>query len=61
MLTIIMFLPLWSLPLTAREVGLVIAGLIAGLTVNAVVALGEEIGWSGLMYQEIGGACLGRA
>ncbi len=29
---------------------LIFAGIIAGMTVNAIVALGEEVGWRGLMH-----------
>ncbi len=32
-------------------------GLIAGVTVNAVAAFGEELGWRGLLQRELG--CLG--
>ncbi|MEA5389248.1 hypothetical protein VB779_21050 [Haloarculaceae archaeon H-GB11] len=28
-------------------------GLVAGLTINAVVALGEELGWRGLFLREL--------
>ncbi len=31
----------------------VLQGLLAGLTVNAVAALGEELGWRGLMLNEL--------
>ena len=32
--------------------GLLISGLIAGLTVNALAAFGEELGWRGFLYKE---------
>jgi uncharacterized protein len=33
----------------------VFAGLIAGMTVNAVAAFGEELGWRGFMYHSLAG------
>jgi membrane protease YdiL (CAAX protease family) len=36
---------------------LLLQGLIAGITVNAVAAFGEEVGWRGLLQREL--ACLG--
>jgi membrane protease YdiL (CAAX protease family) len=32
----------------------VVQGLIAGITINAVVAFGEELGWRGLLQRELG-------
>ncbi len=55
-LTFVIFFPLWSLSITAKMVNLLIAGIIAGFTVNAIIALGEEIGWRGLMYEELKGS-----
>ena len=41
-----------SLPLPAF-VFLVVQGLLAGLTINALAALGEELGWRGLLLSEL--------
>lgn len=43
---------LQELPL-ALPVLLVVTALVAGLTVNAVAALGEELGWRGLLLDEL--------
>ena len=57
-LTFVLFAPLWRLQLSARELLLLLMGVIAGFTVNAIFALGEEIGWRGLMYEELKGSLI---
>ena len=42
-----------ALPIHPIWLGLV-QGLIAGLTINAVAAFGEELGWRGLLQRELG-------
>ncbi len=34
---------------------MVMQGMVAGITINAVRGLGEELGWRGLMYREVSG------
>jgi membrane protease YdiL (CAAX protease family) len=42
-----------TLPLHPIWIGL-LEGLIAGVTVNAIAAFGEELGWRGLLQKELG-------
>jgi membrane protease YdiL (CAAX protease family) len=42
-----------AMPIHPLWIG-VIQGLIAGITINAVVAFGEELGWRGLLQRELG-------
>ncbi len=44
---------LGALPVHVIWLGLV-QGLIAGITINAVAAFGEELGWRGLLQKELG-------
>jgi len=37
-----------------------IQGLVAGITVNAIAAFGEELGWRGLMHESLAGASFWR-
>jgi hypothetical protein len=36
-------------------VGMILQAMVAGMTINAVRGLGEELGWRGLMYREVRG------
>jgi membrane protease YdiL (CAAX protease family) len=49
-----------ALPIHPFWLGLV-QGLVAGPTVNAVAAFGEEVGWRGLLQRELGGLGFWRA
>lgn len=40
---------------------MVLQGLVAGASINALVAMGEEIGWRGFMYTHLHGARLKRS
>lgn len=42
-----------ALPIHPLWLG-VVQGLIAGITINAVAAFGEELGWRGLLQRELG-------
>ena len=42
-----------TLPIHPIWIGL-LQGLIAGITINAVVGFGEELGWRGLLQRELG-------
>lgn len=46
------------LPLLIAQ--LVVGGVIAGTTVNALAAFGEELGWRGLLHRTLGGLGLWR-
>lgn len=40
-------------PVSVALVSGIIQGLLAGATVNALIALGEELGWRGLLFSEL--------
>jgi hypothetical protein len=42
-------------------IGMVLQAMVAGMTLNAVRGLGEELGWRGLMYREVPGSFYQRA
>lgn len=42
-------------------IGMIAQAMVAGMTINAVRGLGEELGWSGLMYQEVRAPLLKKA
>ena len=46
-------LELWGLNPLLSLIFLVVVALLAGLTVNAVAALGEEMGWRGFLLDEL--------
>ncbi|ALU11775.1 abortive phage infection protein [Ignicoccus islandicus DSM 13165] len=61
-LTYLVFSAYWIEPTTALFIlkgksvslpQLLLLGIIAGMSANAIVALGEEIGWRGFMYREL--------
>ncbi len=37
-------------------IGMVLQAMVAGMTINGVRGLGEELGWRGLMYREVRGS-----